>query len=170
MEGSRGLREQLRGEERAHVDSLPPERKLEIQRTECREQPPHALSEIWHSPRARNGLSNLGHLPGEIPRLKARQSRTRERILRGISKHLPPDEAWVYAHTAQGGRTYPFTYPCRFLKVSSATPLLSSCPRPSATIRSYWSFVAAASGRLSLASQPSVQAMVLSFAACAAEK
>src|SRR5581483_5587130 len=61
-------------------------------------------------------------------------------------------------------------HPCRPLNVTSAIPLLSSCPSPSATSRSYCSFVAAASGSCRPASAPSTQAIVESFAACAAEK
>ena len=58
----------------------------------------------------------------------------------------------------------------RPLNVSSATPLLSRCPRPSATTRSYWSLVAPASGSCRPASAPSAHAIPESFAAWAAEK
>ncbi len=58
----------------------------------------------------------------------------------------------------------------RSLKVSSAIPDLSSSPRPSATIRSYCSLVARASGKSRPRLRPSSSAMPLSFAACAAEK
>jgi hypothetical protein len=53
----------------------------------------------------------------------------------------------------------------RSLKVSSATPDLSSSPNPSATMRSYWSLVARASGNSRPRLRARLSAMPLSLAA-----
>src|SRR5690242_15936844 len=59
---------------------------------------------------------------------------------------------------------------CRSLKVSSATPDLSSSPKPAAIIRTYCFLAAAETGRFKPCSLASLSAMPESLAAWAAEK
>src|SRR5947208_15480060 len=112
-----------------------------------------------HHQRPENGTA---HRPSRHPRVALE-----------VAKDAP-DRFHLRENLAQSRRSRAQTRSpeclCLSLNVSSATPDLSSSPKPSAIMRSYCSLVARASGRSRPRLRASSSAMPLSFAACAAEK
>src|SRR5665213_3628279 len=106
--------------------------------------------------------NHAGHV-AKMFRLGLAQTKRHSRFKAGLPVLLDS----VRTHRPEGGG---YLTGCRPLKVSSATPDLSSSPNPSAIILSNCFFEAVATGKFSPCSLARRRAMPESLAACAAEK